>query len=408
MVKNRVRRQSSKPKLPLPQKKQVLLLIESSRACGNGLIAGISQYARQHNNWIIRIDEDQISSEPAVQRIKNWQGDGIISRTFSKEVYRALVRHPCPVVELCGDGTVFFADLRNDNEKIAKLAVQHAREQGYTRFAFYSFGDVEWAKERSMFFQRDLKKLGFSCEELHQHLKQRDNVHPLWHRCFEPKLKAWLCSLPFPIFLWTASDVQALRVLAACLDRGIRVPEDIAILGTDNDSLLCNALTPSLSSIRTDPVRIGVEAARLLDARMRGESLNTEPMKIPPLGIACRQSTNFLSIDDADVVSAMQLIREQAIYGIRVSDVAQQVALSQNTLCRRFQRFLGRTPEQEILRIRIERAKELLCFPEMSVEQIAQQTGFGATEYFMKVFLRKTGLTPYRYRKQCQQTSEFV
>jgi len=398
-----MKKRLSQAKIILPRKrKRVLLLIESSRACGNGLISGISQYARQYDHWTLRIDEEQSMSESAVRRIDNWKGDGIIARTFSREVYHALARHPCSVVELCGDGETIFADFRNDNEKIAELAVRHARELGYTRFAFYAFGDVGWAKERSAFFQRDLKKLGFSCEALHQRFKRRDNAHPLWHRRFEPELHAWLRSLPFPIFLWAASDVQAIRVLEACIDLEIRVPEDIAILGTDNDWLLCNALTPPLSSIQTDTVRIGVEAARLLDARMNGQSLNSAPVLFPPLGIVKRQSTDFMSIDDTDVISALQLIREQATNGLRVSDVARQVALSQNTLCRRFHRFLGRTPEQEILRVRIERAKELLLLPDVSVEEIAEQTGFGAAEYFMKVFLRKTGLTPVCYRRRYQ------
>jgi LacI family transcriptional regulator len=183
----------------------------------------------------------------------------------------------------------------------------------------------------------------------------------------------------------------------------VSVPDELAVLGVDNDELLCDLADPPLSSVIPDTRRTGYEAARLLEAMMAGERVPPVAHLVSPLGVATRQSTDVLATDDGDLSAAVRFIREHATEGIRVEDVLRAVPLSRRALEARFKQQLGRTPHQEVLRLRIERVKELLAETDLSLTAIAHRTGYAHVEYLSVAFKRETGVPPSVYRAQVRQ-----
>jgi LacI family transcriptional regulator len=195
-------------------------------------------------------------------------------------------------------------------------------------------------------------------------------------------------------------DFKGQQVLDVCAELGIAVPEQVAVIGVDNDSHLCSLCTPPLTSVVPDTRRAGYEAARLLDRLMQGSPVPADAILVKPVGIVDRQSTDVYAIDDADVVRALRFIRAHACEGIRVADVLREVSLSRRVLESRFRELLGRTPHAEIHRLQMERACRLLTETDLPLVQVASQTGLAHAEYLSVAFKRHTGLSPRDYRRQ--------
>jgi LacI family transcriptional regulator len=193
-------------------------------------------------------------------------------------------------------------------------------------------------------------------------------------------------------------DIRGREVLDVCRQLGISVPDEVALIGVDNDELICDLAEPPLSSAIPDTRRAGYEAARLLDRLMAGESELPLAHLIPPLGIAVRGPTDVLASDDADVSEAVRFIRAHASEGINVEDVLRAVPLSRRVLESRFEKQLGRTPHEEITRVQIERVKELLAATDLPLAEVAHRAGYKHVEYMSVAFKRDTGLAPSRYR----------
>ena len=186
----------------------------------------------------------------------------------------------------------------------------------------------------------------------------------------------------------------------ACREENIAVPEQVAVIGVDNDRLLCELAMPPLSSVIPDCYRSGYEAASLLDRLMSGDSLPAEAHLIKPMGIETRQSTDVSAIMDPEVAEAVRYIREHASTGINVGDVLKHVPVSRAALENRFQKLLGRTPHEEIVRFRIARVKQLLTQTDLSLAEIASRTGYRHVEYLTVAFKKQVGFTPSTYRKE--------
>jgi LacI family transcriptional regulator len=177
------------------------------------------------------------------------------------------------------------------------------------------------------------------------------------------------------------------------------VPDQIAVLGVDNDSVLCGVACPRLSSIELDGQRMGYEAATLLARMMGGKSCPEPPILVPPTQVVARESTDLLAVADAKVVEAVRVIQQFACQGIDVSHVADHIAMSRRTLERRFRACLGRTLKEELLRVKLEQAKMLLTQTDHPSKRIAGMCGFGSPYYFARAFRRETGETPCHYRQ---------
>jgi LacI family transcriptional regulator len=208
----------------------------------------------------------------------------------------------------------------------------------------------------------------------------------------------WLQQLPKPAGVLACYDVRGQQVLEACALSGISVPDEVAVIGVHNDTLLCDLCEPPLSSVIPNARRAGYEAASLLARLMEGEHVPVEARLIEPLGVAQRQSTDVVAVKDAKVSAAVRFIRAHACEGIDVRDVLKAVPISRTLLERRFRALLGHTPHEHILRTRLARACAMLVETDLPVSLIAERTGFEHTEYLSVAFRREYGMTPTAYR----------
>jgi LacI family transcriptional regulator len=195
-----------------------------------------------------------------------------------------------------------------------------------------------------------------------------------------------------------AWDGRAVQVLQACRRIGVAVPDELAVLGVDNDELLCDLADPPLSSVATGILEIGSLAAELLSRMMAGERIPPGPRPVRPSGVVIRQSTDMLAIDDRPVSDALRFIRESAGRTICVEDVLRVVPLSRRVLESRFRRLVGHTPHEEIVRVRLRRVEELLIETDLPLKSIASRTGFPSVQYLICAFKQRNGVTPGRYR----------
>ncbi len=385
------------------QRPQVALLIESSRAYGRGLLQGISRYVREQGQWSVYFQERR-QGDPYPTWLKGWKGDGIIARVEDREMAEAIARTRLPAVDLRG----LLLDLKlplieTNEERVVQLAIEHLRERGFRHFAFCGFVGANYSDKRSQLFTRLLDEHGFSAQTYSppEKLRQGDTFQFEQHGLvYEADVADWLRQLPRPVGVMACNDVRGQQVLNACRQIGVHVPDEVAVIGVDNDEVLCDLSDPPLTSVIPNTERIGYEAAALLERMMAGQPAPSKTIYIEPSGIATRQSTEVLAMEDRHIAAAVRFIRENACRGITVTDLLAVAPLSRSVLERRFNLLLGHSPKTEILRVQIQRAKQLLAETDLPLAVIAEKTGFTHPEYFNVAFKNKVGVTPGRFRAQ--------
>jgi LacI family transcriptional regulator len=392
-----VKRMATRRRIP-----QVLLLIETSRAYGRGLVEGIAQYAEENGPWSIQFEERGLT-DPLPRGLGSWPGDGIISRSTHKRGIARLLATGLPVVELYAYHGATFPNVRPDETAVSRLAVEHFLDRGLRNFAFFCTNRVHWSADRGRLFERTVRERGFVCHRFSFEPLQRRSGGKIC-RGDDRQVIRWLRKLPKPCGVLCASDFFAARLIPLCRSCGISVPEQIAVLGVDNDPVFCGTCLPRLSSIDLGSPQIGYQAAALLDRLMSGRSPSKRSVCVMPNRVFTRESTDILAIDDEDVVQAVKLIREQACCrALHVTEVASAIGLSCRTLEQRFRRFLHRSPKDEILRVRMEQAEAMLSAGGHTVAKVAKMTGFTSPKYFARAFRKRTGMSPQTYRKRKQK-----
>jgi len=380
----------------------VALLIETSNSYARGLLEGIIAYVRTHDAWSIWLPEQRRGEAPP-EWIRGWQGDGIIARIETEEIARILRKTRLPVVDVSAARPLTSVPwVETDDTAIAKMAVEHLAERGFRRLAFVGDGRFNWSRFREQAFAAACEAAGLSCV-IAPETWPSTGLKPQ-----KPKsqtFQEWLRTAEKPLGLFCCYDIKAQQVLDVCRTLNIAVPEQVAVLGVDNDPILCNLCTPPLSSVIPDAYRTGYTAAELLERMLHGEAVPPQPHLIPPLGIETRQSTDTLAIEDPVIVQALRFIRERAREGIDVSDVLKVVPLSRRVFESRFQQIVGRTPHQEILRVRLARVQQLLSDTDLSLSEIAARTGFEHPEYLSVAFKRELGVSPSAYRREHQSVA---
>lgn len=375
-----------------------MLLIDTSSVYGRELVEGIGRYAAEHGPWSI-YHEDRGLFDPLPPLLKGWKGDGIMARSVRKVDLKKLLATGLPVVELFADFALSPPQVCPNEETIAKSAADHFLDRGLRNLAFFASDWAWWIDTRRQEFAKALQQCDLPCNYFELRAPRTSQK-----RLGESDLIRWLDSLPKPCGVFCASDVYAIQVTNACRRCGIAVPTQIAVLGVDNDPVICSVSFPPLSSVDLHCKRVGYEAAALLDRLMAGKSPPQKTVLVEPGHVVTRESTDVMAVDDADVAQAIRMIREHACRGLRVKEVAEAVGLSRRALQQRFQRVLQRTPKEELMRVQIDRAKMLLCQTDLSVEQVSKRSGFAAFEYFVRAFRRETGATPRCYRKSSRIT----
>jgi LacI family transcriptional regulator len=386
----------------MSKRRSVALLIETSKSYGRGLLEGISRYVHTHRRWSIFLAERGLD-DPLPPWFRRWRGDGIILRSSSAASTIAVRRRRVPTVYLGEVRDTGLPMLHSDERAIARQAAEHLIERGFTSFAYIGLRGLVWSDQRRRYFEERLAESGYQCALCE--FDSGDNGHGDWVSR-ERELSRWLLTLPKPAAVLACYDVMGMRVLDACRGADIAVPEQVAVLGVDDDPLLCALADPPLSSVAHDLKRIGYEAAGLLDAIMAGQSRPTGEVLVEPTGVIGRQSTDILALPDEKVARALRFIREHGCDGIDVDDVVRAVGVHRATLTRRFEKHLGRSPKAEIMRLQLDRVKQLLRETDFTLSRIADLAGFRHAEYMSVIFKRKTGRTPGAYRKQFGRPGE--
>ena len=388
----------------LPQRR-ILVFCETNISFGRGIIEGLSQYARE-KNWMLSFEQAGRDAR-SFERYKPWRADGIVIRSYYRSTYNRILQSGVPFVELLGYAESNVAPaVTMDEQRVAELVVQHFLERGLRSFAYYCMEDSPIFYARRFFFLRRLEELGYSCDVYPTKWRVRDYAFPQWSEKYRDKLAKWLKGLPKPIALFASLDQCGQVVLELCQELGIRVPQEISVVAVGNDDWICNLLRPTLSSVDGNSFAIGWRAAQLLEQKMNGEKTENKTIYVPPSFLATRKSSDFYAVGDPDVEAALTFIRERACEHITVQDVLNEINVSQRTLYRAFSKYLGRTPQDEIIRAQIERAKTLLRETNDSIVSVAFQCGFSSDVYFVRAFRREVGTTPNAFRQQFHFDSE--
>lgn len=383
---------------------RVALLLETSTEYGRGLLRGIVKYARLHGPWEFTIGPGHF--DQVLPTADAWRGQGIIARVRSPEIEKLIQETGVPFVAsslsesaslTCGD---HFGEIRTNSEAIAQMAAQYLLEQGLRQFAFCGFIGCPWSLRREMVFRHAVERAGFPCFVHRIHMSNWLQS-PSWMKTWEheqPILMDWLKPLPKPVGLMACNDFCGCEVLQTCARAELRVPDDVAVVGVDNDEMMCEVSSPRLSSVALDLERGGYEAARLLDDLMSGKACDGHLVRVEPTHVAARQSTDVIAQQDPVVANALRFIQNHAGKPIGVPEVVEGVGVCRRTLERRFFRALGRSLLEVIARCRVERAKRLLLETEFPHPRVAAASGFGSLKSFNRTFRAIEGMPPRCFR----------
>lgn len=378
--------------------RRVGLLIETSRAYGRGLLRGVTRYHHEHLHWSIDFTPQGLN-EKLPAWLEHWQGDGLLARIDNRRFADAVLRLGVPTIDLRGTFTdLGLAPFGIDNQAIAETVLEHLLDRGLKHFAFYGPPRTTNRSDdlRCDCFCRVVEQAGHTCD-LFPHERDKQRVHAAAR---QRQIADWITSLPKPVGMMACHDDQGREVLSACRAVGAAVPEEVAVIGVDNDEHLCSLSVPPLSSVDLNTERIGHEASVVLDRMMATGSRSHEPVMLPPRRVVTRQSTDMLAIDDTHVSAVVAFIRQHAHRDISLNEIVNQVPLSHSALQRRFRKVFGRSLKAEIIRVRIEHAKHLLIESDLPIKSIAGRSGFKQAKYFIDTFHRKVGVTPLSFRNQ--------
>ena len=384
----------------MSERPNVVLLIETSNEYSRGLLRGIMAYIREHDPWSIYVPEQDRGKTPPGW-LRRWHGDGIIARIETPQIARAVAGARLPAVDVSAARLLpGIPWVETDDEAFARAAVDHLQQRGFRHFGFCGEPRFNWSKWRREHFERMVEEAGGQCRVYES---AATPGKPMSYQREHRRLVAWVRKLPKPIGVMACYDIKGRQLLDACREAAIAVPEEVAVIGVDNDELLCNLASPPLSSVIPNTHRTGYQAAAILARMMAGEELGEQSHRIPPLSIATRQSTDILAIDDPEVAAAVRYIRQRACEGINVADVLKEVPLTRRDLEHRFRKVLGCTPHEEIVRVRIDRVKHLLSETELPMTRVAHLAGYPHVEYLSAAFKKRVGLSPRAYRRTAQE-----
>lgn len=380
--------------------RHVALLIETSGSYGRGILQGIAKYNRAIGGWSTFVRPHGPGDAPPAW-LKDWAGDGMIVRIDSKQTAELVRKTKVPVVNVRVTASEYpFPYVTVNNAEIGAMAARHLLERGLRHFGIYSrpSGVNPTLDERCESFQRAIIEAGFACDTF---LPNKSVKAVGWEQQ-QDTLAGWLRALPRPLGVMACNDEFGLHVLDACRRCNAVVPDDIAVVGVDNDEPLCELAIPPLSSIDPNTESIGYEAAQMLDAMMAGgkKSRDYKPLKLKPRGVVTRRSTDVVASEDEEVARAARFIRDNACQGLQVVDVLAHVGMSRASLQQRMKQILGRTIHQEIQRVRLHKVKDRLLTPGLTIKQVARESGFASVQYMTRVFHAVTGETPAQYRNR--------
>lgn len=377
-------------------RRRIGVILPNGPAYFTQVFAGIGAYCRGRHQWQFVVWPSMALNLRDVRKmVMTEELDGVIGQA-SAWWRRVVAERKIAFVnaEYSRQPYVDLPRVGLDEVAIARLASAHFAERGYRNVAVLGQSGSLPSEERLIAFT----------EAARAWCPAPPHVRRLPYNQFDEGLAAWVAALPKPIGLFCWNDETAKVAHQLCADAGARVPDDVAILGADNDETICHFLDPELSSIDCNAKRIGYEAAALLDRLMQGRPAPKKPILVPPIGVVTRASTDILALDSPDVVLAIRFIRDHAGAPIAIKDVLDHVAVSRRSLEKQFQRVLGRTPRSELHRVLVDRAKDLLANTDLAIPAVADRCGYARPNHFSTMFRKQTGQSPTAYRRQTRLT----
>ena len=384
----------------------VAVILDAARPYDRLIISGVSQYVREHAFWRLYVEEDPLQKLPD---LKHWQGHGIIANFDDRHVAKAIRGLDIPIVGVGGgygwyDPASGIPYIFTDNATIGRLGAEHLLACGFEHLAFYGYPRTAtsgWSEERAEAFAAACAAFGRPC----QVFTGRHGTARRWEE-LQRDLATWIAGLPRPVGLMACNDVRARHVLEACRTLALRVPHDVAVLGVDNDEMICELTDPPLSSVDQSARRIGYEAAAMLDRLIQvGGSSRTarraaapERIVVPPIGVIARASTDTMATSEEDVVRTLQRLRENPWRKPDIAALASEACVSRSTLDHRFKAVVGRSIHEEFVRLRLAGVRRLIADTDLPLTTIAARTGFPSVQYMTTFLHRHTGLTPARLR----------
>jgi LacI family transcriptional regulator len=383
----------------MPKPRRVALILDTIRPYQRKIVRGVAAYAQEVGRWSLYVEDEPLDKLPDLH---TWRGHGVIT-TFSQKKFADAVRGlTIPVVGVEGGYAWYEPDsgipyFDTDDEAVARMAAEHLIGQGFSRLAFCGMPKNRynlWSQKRARAFRQAAREAALPCSlYVGRHVSTRK-----WAE-LQKSLAKWLRSLEKPVGIMAANDARARHILEVCRTIGARVPEEIAVIGVDNDELMCELTEPPLSSVEQGARQVGYSAARLLDQLISGKRAPRIANYVAPERVVPRQSTDILAMEDTDVAAAVRFIRRHACEHIRVTDVLDRVGLSRSTLNVRFRQVMGRTVQDEIQRTMIARAQQLIAEGNLSLKQVAAKAGFTHIQHMTNFFGRYLGQTPKAFQQ---------
>jgi LacI family transcriptional regulator len=406
---------------------RIVLLLIPFAGYDRELLRGIARYSQVHGPWAFYLSGDypgvpvpiteSLNGEllgleylwgsmgnTSLPNLRRWGATGIIGRIQTPQLARRISATRLPVVwidlsaeQLSQQGPdSIVPEIRAESYAAGRMGAEHFLERGFRNFAFCGFKGRLWSDRRQEGFRERLQEAGFPCD-IFEPLPRKRNLS--WN-LEQPRVISWLKSLPKPVAVMACNDNRGRQILEAGHDANLEIPDELAVLGVDNDEMLCNLSNPPLSSVAMNLENAGYQAAEYLDALMENPKLPPRQIPVEARWVVSRRSTDVFAIEDPHVATALRFIRSQAYSSIDNDDVVGQTGISRRGLEIRFLKTLGRSIRQEIQRVRLERTKHLLAETNLSAEKIAQLAGFNSLAYLSSVFRREEGITLTQFRRQ--------
>jgi LacI family transcriptional regulator len=383
---------------------QIALLIDTSTTWGAGLIQGIADNGAVSEHW-------QFFLEPRgkYERLmlpESWEADGVIARVTHTALAEQIIERGIPAVNVSWFrfGESAIPQCTCDETAAAELAVNYFVGRGFRQFAYCGSSiRSNYVDRFREAFEDFLRRQMYCC---HSYAPQCDPQSFLSSAADLQRLTTWLQELPKPIGLLAFDSVQARQVAEACRFGNVQVPHEVAILGGEHDLLSCTIAKPQLSSIDQAPQQVGFEAAALLSRLMAGEAPPNQPICIPPRRVITHQSTDVVAVDDDLLSAAAAFIKTHSHERIQVSDILRAVPISRRALEKGFRKWLNRSPAEEIRRVRVDHAVQLLCDTSWQMPRIATAAGFDRPELLSRAFRRELNTTPSDFRKKYHRSRD--
>lgn len=374
---------------------RVILSVDTSTTMNRSLVRGIVKYSRNHGSWLfhLHIDPNDVTLS---QIKKRFYPDGVIMRDRAENLKFMELGLPTVVMVADSKPKRGVSHVITDDAAIGQMAGRHLLERGLEHFAYFG-DDKPWSRNRLASFQQVLGEEGL---KVHVCLQPKGQVEQSLTENDFDQIADWVKSLPKPVGLMAAHDECGRKILNVCKTLEMDIPKEVAVIGVDNDELICDLTDPPLSSIATDAERAGYEAARMLAGLMGHETKDQSDIFIRPLYVVARQSTDILNVHDEAVARAISYIRSHAREIIQVREVVEAAGVSRADLYKRFHEVLGRSISNEIRYVRANEIARMLVETNISISKIALSLGYHNTAHVARFFRHEKGLTPLEYRKK--------